>query len=67
MARGQSSLRANATFRKWEVFLLDNGATNSFLPMSATKFVTDLRGQAIQERKSNLKYKICIAYKLRPD
>ena len=50
--RIHNQIRANATFRKWEVFLLDNGATNSFLPMSTTKFVTNLRGKEIQERKS---------------
>ena len=50
--RVHNQIRANAKLRKWEVFLLDNGATKSFLPMSATKFVTNLRGQEIQERKS---------------
>ena len=44
--RIHNQIRANATFRKWEAFLLDNGTTNSFLPMSTTKFVTDPGAEA---------------------
>lgn len=37
-----NQIRAYSSLREGEVFLLNNGTTNTFLSMSATEFVTNL-------------------------
>jgi len=43
--RIHNQIRTNAFLRKWKVFLRNNSSTNTFLPMSAAKFITKLMQQ----------------------
>lgn len=49
--RVHNQIRADATFRKRKIFLLDNGATNTFLTVSATEFVTNLSKISIRKKR----------------